>query len=117
LNTDQRDVFLNDLLRFNLALWGCAPAPTEFGLVYWDGLPSNAPPITSADAEVLIEDYLTVATPILSLSPDEIDGLTATLRWLASEQVVESSDLSRSTCELPGAGGAAGAAGEAGSPN
>ena len=117
IDTNARDVFLNDLMRFNLALWGCATAPTEFGLVYWEGLSVTAPPITSADAEVLIEDYLAVATPILSLSGAEVDGLTAMLRWLASEPVLESSELSRYTCEVPGAGGAAGAAGEAGSPN
>ena len=117
INTDARDVFLNDLMRFNLELWGCAPAPTQFDLVYWDGLSLNAPRITSADAEVLIEDYLAVATPMLSLSGAEVDALTATLRWLASARVLESSELSRSTCEDSGAGGAAGAAGGAGSPN
>lgn len=117
LNVEARDVFLNDLIRFNLALWGCATAPTEFGLVYWEALSPNAPPITSADVDVLVEDYLAVATPILSLSRDEIEGLTSVMRWLASERVLESSELSRSTCEQPGAGGAAGAGGEGGSPN
>ena len=114
LYDNARDVFLNDLLQFNLALWGCTPAPRQFGLVYWDGLSASAPPLTTADAEVLIEDYLAVATPILSLSSDEIEGITATLIDLARERVIESDELSRSTCPP---GGTAGAGGEAGGPN
>jgi hypothetical protein len=113
--TYQRASFLNELLRFNLALWGCASKPpTTFSLIYEQGLLEDPRPITSADARALIEDYLIVATRDLQLSPAEASAVEAKLLELSASVVtLESQDFSRSNCS-EGAGGEGGAGGEAG---
>jgi hypothetical protein len=120
-SSNERATFLNQLASFNYALWGCTGAapPDEFALIYTPGLAEDPRPITSADIDALIEDYLAVAKPRLSLSQRELLGLSAQLHELAGTVMsVESSGYSRSNCdEAAGAGGAdaGGAAGAAGS--
>jgi hypothetical protein len=130
--TNERATFLNELFRFNLALWGCTSVPpTEFKLIYQPGLVSDPRPITAGDAALLIEHYLAIVTPLLGLSQPEIVSLTEALRRLSSTVVSEPSlGYSRSSCTTggggaggeggssdagsAGAGGAAGAGGEGG---
>jgi uncharacterized membrane protein YgcG len=114
-NSNERAAFLNGLEVFNYALWGCTSVPpSHFALVYQAGLLEDPRPITSADVDALIEDYLLVATPRLGLSKAEIRSLDSSLHALAEEVVGEtSSEYSRSNCD--GAGGAGGSAGAGGS--
>jgi hypothetical protein len=114
----ERPAFLNRLTSFNFALWGCeetAP-PEAFALIYEEGLLEDPRPITSADIDALIEIYLAVATPRLTLSQREIEAVDASLHALSRTIMsVESAEYSRSNCDgQGGAGGAAGAAGAAG---
>jgi len=120
---NMRADFLNELVRFNMRLWGCTgSSPDEFGLIYLAGLGESAEPLSSADVDTLIDDYLEVATPRLMLSQSEIAGLEAQLAWLAAELVgvesmdAESAEYTRSKCGS-GAAGAGGAGGEAGGPS
>ncbi|HTQ03590.1 MAG TPA: hypothetical protein VMI54_07025 [Polyangiaceae bacterium] len=115
-NLNERDKFLNQMLAFNYALWGCAgsPAPTSFDLVY------KPVPLSQADADALIDAYMGVATRDLSLSPGESADMRAALERL-SEPLLMSPDpggYSQSRCNGEGgAGGQAGAdAGGAGTP-
>lgn len=104
LDEDQEHVFLNRLLRWNLELWGCGGVspPKNFGLLYTEV------PLTSADAEVLIELYMATAITLLEMSSDEIDAMRAMLDFLASRVIErETDELTDSHCP-PGAGGAAG---------
>jgi hypothetical protein len=116
--SNERATFLNRLTSFNYALWGCANSvpPESFALIYEEGLVGNSDPVTTADIDALIEVYLAVATPRLSLSRGEIAGLDATLHALSRQVMsVESNEYSRSSCDgQGGAGGEAGAAGAGG---
>lgn len=116
--SNERAAFLNRLTAFNYALWGCADSapPETFALIYEEGLSEDPRPITSADIDALIETYLAVTTPRLTLSSREIEAIDASLRALSRTIMsVESADYSRSTCgSSGGAGGAAGEAGAAG---
>jgi hypothetical protein len=112
---NQRADFLNQLSTFNYALWGCPDTepPLDFALIYEEGLSSDPRPITTADLDALIEDYLAVAKPRLSLSQSELADLDAALRALAEGVTsTESTAYSRNNCDA--AAGAAGAAGDAG---
>jgi hypothetical protein len=100
IGLNERDVFLNNLILWNLELWGCnATAPSSFALIH------RPVPLTSADARALIDDYVAVATDRLSMSPPEIAEMRALLTRL-SEPVVEevSDEYSNPDC----AGGAGG---------
>jgi hypothetical protein len=111
--SNERETFLNNLTSFDYALWGCGGAapPTDFALLYAPGLTEDPRPVTTADVDALIEDYLAVAKPRLTLSQNEIDELDRALHVLAKQVVtLKSSAYSRSNCSS--AGGAAGAAGE-----
>ena len=110
---DARSNFLNALARFNLSLWGCGAAPpSQFLLIYLAGLTEDVPPLTQADADALIEDYLAAVSLRLGLSPEEADSQRAYLQWLASGIVSdEVTGYTRSICLANGAGG------EGGSPN
>jgi hypothetical protein len=102
---DVRYMFLNNLVVWNLELWGppCSTvAPTEFALIY------EPAPLTSADAQLLIDIYVEQATSLLAMSPPEIEEMRALLGRL-SQPVIErvSDEYSRPDC----AGGAGGAGG------
>ena len=106
LDEDQEHVFLNQLLRWNLELWGCggAPPPDSFGLLF------REVPLTSADADALIELYLDTTSATLAMSSDEIDAMRAMLDYLA-ERVIE-----RETDEFTDSHCSTGAGGEGGAP-
>ncbi len=113
--SNERVAFLNRLTAFNYALWGCANSvpPERFALIYEEGLADDPRPITSADIDALIEVYLAVTTPRLSLSRREIESLDATLHALSTRVTsVESNEYSRMDCG--GEGGAGGEGGGAG---
>ena len=111
--------FLNQLQSFNYALWGCTSSPpTQFALIYEEGLVEDPRPITSADTAALIEDYLAIVEPRLSLSQREVDAVRAALSELATGVIgVDSSEYSRGECNggAGGEGGSGGAGGAGGS--
>lgn len=106
LDDDQEHVFLNQLLRWNLELWGCggAPPPEDFGLLF------REVPLTSTDAEALITLYMETTITTLAMSSDEIEAMRAMLDYLA-KRVIE-----RETDEFTDSHCATGAGGEAGAP-
>jgi hypothetical protein len=112
--TYQRVAFLNELARFNRALWGCtSKPPTAFSLLYEQGLSVDTRPVTTADVSALIEDYMTVAERDLHLSPLEATNVEAKLVELSASVItLESDTFSRSSCT--GAGGEGGLGGESG---
>jgi hypothetical protein len=99
LDVDQREVFLNNLLAWNMRFWGCTPPPPDnFALIF------KPAPLTSADADALIDDYIDVATQALGLSAPEITEMRAGLRKLAQSTIsTVSSEYSSSQC-APDAG-------------
>jgi len=112
-NLDQRYRFLTQVGQFNYALWGCAltSPPDSFDLIY------TPQPLTRADAGLLIDAYVRVATKDLSMSPDEITDMRAILVRL-SEPLLISPDpggFSQSRCDVTTGAGGAGAGGEGGS--
>jgi hypothetical protein len=101
---DEVQTFLNGLLRWNRALWGCLDSepPENFGLMFVEV------PITPADAEVLIGHYMDSAITRLGMSQNEIDEMRAYIDYLAKRVIEGDSDeLSNSTC-LEGTGGEGG---------
>ena len=99
-----REVFLNDLQSWNLAFWGCNDTPVQsFALIY------GSAPLSAGDAAALIEDYMSIATPELLLSPAEVDEMRAALDRLSQQDVADpSSELTGSLCDTGGSGGTAG---------
>ncbi len=98
---DEVQTFLNGLLRWNRAFWGClgTEPPENFGLMYVEV------PATSADTEILIDHYMDAAISTLELSPDEIDAMRRHLELLAKRVIErETDELSNATC-VEGAGG------------
>jgi hypothetical protein len=94
---NERATFLNDLLRFNLSLWGCTTTrPTHFRLIYEPGLAEDR--ITRTDAEALIDDYLGAAAPLLDLGAGEIEALRRELLALSEPVVGPGTGYSRSKC-------------------
>jgi hypothetical protein len=110
--------FLNQLAFWSAWLWGCTGArkDVEFGLAI------DAGELTQADADVLIEHYLTAATPALMLTADERARMKVQLEEAASRAAINPSTetFSRSVC-IPmgegGAGGEGGLGGAAGAAN
>jgi hypothetical protein len=102
IGLNERDVFLNNLTVWNSELWGCTnTAPTSFALIH------RPAPLTSADAQALIDDYVEVATNLLSMSPPEISEMRALLGRLSQPVIEEvSDDYSNPDCGAGGAGGA-----------
>ena len=87
--------FLNRLLHWNRAFWGClgTEPPETFGLLYTEV------PITSKDAEVLIDIYMGIADTHLDLSSNEADVMLAGLSYLAERVIAgDSNELSNSSC-------------------
>lgn len=102
LDVDQREVFLNNLLAWNMRFWGCTPPPPDnFALIF------KPAPLTSADAAALIDDYVDVATQALGLSAPEITEMRAALTNLAKSTIATvSGEYSHSQCASDaGAGG------------
>ena len=78
----------NDLYRWNLDLWACTDhAATGFFLVH-----GEVNDLTSADAAVLIDDYLQAATQILRLSPPEATQIRQDLVRLGRTAITRQSD-------------------------
>jgi hypothetical protein len=87
LDVDDEATFLNRLLRWNIDLWGCSgDPPDDFGLLY------EEVPLTSADADALIEIYMQAAITELELSATEIDEMRAALEHLADRVVERETD-------------------------
>jgi hypothetical protein len=111
---NERAEFLNELLHFNLRLWGCpgAAAPTSFELIH------EPAPLSAADAGALIDAYVEVASDLLTLDPAEESDLRVVLGNLSEPLLVtpDPGDFSDSHCSAGGAGGtdAGGAGGQAG---
>ncbi|HEX5098291.1 MAG TPA: hypothetical protein VFV94_02275, partial [Polyangiaceae bacterium] len=109
---DKRVAFLNQLIAFSTNLWGClgSTPPHSFDLVW------KLTPLSAADVELLIDDYIAAASAPLMLSPGETEDLRALLNRLAEPYLMDPDPggLSNSRCET-GAAGAAGAGGQAGS--
>ena len=78
----------NDLYDWNLDLWACTDhAATGFALVH-----SEVTDLTSADAAVLIDDYLEAATRVLRLSPPEATQMRQDLVRLGTAAITRQSD-------------------------
>lgn len=95
-SNDETYLFANQLLEFNLALWGCAghPPPTSFDLI-----PTSVVELTSADAARLVDHYIEAATIVLELSPREEARLRQDLLQLSDlAGAIESSDHLLSRC-------------------
>ena len=101
--------FLNDLIVWNLELWGCQGEPVQsFALIYGEA------PLSAGDAALLIEYYLDAALEELDMSEPELDEMKAALERL-SEPLIDdpSTEPSQPRCDT-GAAGAGGAENEAG---
>jgi hypothetical protein len=78
----------NRLYDWNLDVWACTDhAATGFALVH-----SEVTDLTSADAAVLIEDYLEAATRVLRLSPPEATQMRQDLVRLGMAAITRQSD-------------------------
>jgi hypothetical protein len=78
----------NRLYDWNLDLWGCTDrAATGFALVH-----SEIVDLTSADAALLIDDYMLAATRVLKLSPSEATQVRQVLEQLGVAAVTRQSD-------------------------
>jgi hypothetical protein len=101
IGLNERDVFLNNLTVWNSQLWGCTNVvPESFALIH------GSAPLTSADAEALIDDYVEVATNLLSMSPPEISEMRDLLGRLSQSVIEEvSDDYSNPDCGAGGDGG------------
>ena len=111
LEVDQREVFLNNLLAWNMRFWGCTPPPPDnFALIF------KTAPLTLGDVSALIDDYIEVATQPLGLSAPEIAEMRAALLELANSVVATPSNgLSKSQCTVEAGAGGAGGGGSTGS--
>lgn len=103
--------FRNALVTWSLELWGCQGLPVDtFALV------AATPPLSSGDATLLIDHYMTAAQDELDLSPAEFDEMQAAIQRLAAPLISSNStEPSNTQCvEAGGAGGAGGQSGTAG---
>jgi hypothetical protein len=99
----------NDLYDWNLDLWACTDhAATGFFLVH-----AEVTDLTSADAAVLIDDYLKAATQVLRLSPPEVTQIRQDLVRLGMTAITRQSDERLfSECDQNDAGTEADVAGD-----
>jgi hypothetical protein len=106
---DERSEFLNQLLHFNLDLWGCpgTPAPDSFDLIY------KPAPLSAADVVALIDAYVAVSTDLLTLSPGEVSDMRAVLGQLSAPLLIDPDpgDFSDSRCVSAGGAGGEGGTG------
>jgi hypothetical protein len=112
---NQRYDFLNQLLAFNFELWGCfgSPPPDSFDLIY------KPHPLSRADRDLLIDEYVAVATDDLSMSPNEVAAMREWLVYLSDPLIIspDPGGFSQPNCSTKGgAGGEGGEAGAAGQP-
>jgi hypothetical protein len=111
-HVDELFVFANELVHWNVELWGCSDAmPQRFGLVYRD------PPLSRGDTARLIDHYLDLVKRELVLGSAEERAMRAWLERLGRGATkLDSAAPSRPMCDgetgAGGAGGAPGAAGE-----
>jgi hypothetical protein len=111
--------FLNALVAWNKAFWGCSDAGVDnFGLVY------GTPPLSAGDAKRLIDLYIRAVDETLSasedalpLSPGEKTEMREALERLSALVVTDpslepSKPTSRPSCQ--GGGGGGGMGGEGG---
>lgn len=109
---DELDLMSNDLVQWSYRFWGCTlpSVEQEFGIAY------RADALSAADAQRLIELYMTVVDDDLSLSPSESAATRIELARLARGAVVNpaTEQFSLSVCE-DGSGGAGGGGGAGGS--
>jgi hypothetical protein len=81
-------VWSNHLYDWNLDLWGCTDrSATGFALV-----PAEVTELTSADAALLIDDYLATAAVTLKLSPPEATWMRQELVRLGMAAITRQSD-------------------------
>jgi hypothetical protein len=104
---NERADFLNQLLHFNLRLWGCpgTAAPTSFDLIH------EPAPLSAADAGALIDSYVDVLTDLLTLSAGEVSDLRTVLGNLSEPLLLtpDPGDFTDSRCAAGGGGGEGGA--------
>jgi hypothetical protein len=110
LAIDERVEFLNNLVAWNMALWGCStPAPTDFRLIH------VSTELTTADAALLVNHYLDAAQQKLSMGAAEISEMRSALEKLSAPLTIASTKFSHPNCvNNGGAGGSSGNAGSAG---
>ena len=78
--------FKNELVVWNLELWGCQGKPVDtFALVF------GTPGISEGDATILVDTYMTAADDELDLSSPEFTEMKAALERLAHPLVTSSS--------------------------
>ncbi len=81
-------VWSNHLYDWNLDLWGCTDRSARgFALV-----PAEVTDLTSADAALLIDDYLSSAAPTLRPSPSEATWMRQELARLGMAAITRQSD-------------------------
>lgn len=98
--------FANELTAFTLQLWGCqGSGVTTFGLAQTGYPDASFTTFTAADAELLIEIYVTRTKEVLSLGPTNQKLLEDTLHCLAKDMITDPSttEYSMSVC-APDAG-------------
>jgi hypothetical protein len=115
---NDRADFLQQLLQFNLSVWGCplAAKPDSFDLIY---LPA---PLSGLDASTLIDEYVAASDEVVNLSDSEASELRTLLGNLSELLLIEPDpgDFSDSRCPTggggEGGGDGSGNAGQAGAP-
>jgi hypothetical protein len=78
----------NRLYDWNLDLWGC----TNRAVTGFAPVPSEISDLTSADAALLIDDYLVAVTPVLRLSATEAIQMRQDLAHLSIAAITRQSD-------------------------
>jgi hypothetical protein len=103
---DEFPIFANDVLAFNVALWGCpgSSPPTDFGLI-----PDGIADLTSSDLARLIQHYVDGSTLVLELTPAEAAQMQLDVMRLSVDvPAVESPEFSLSRCGEDGGAADAG---------
>jgi hypothetical protein len=87
--------FQNDMILYQLDLWGCSQQPASgFGITR-----PEFPGLTSADVARLIDDYMESATKVLKLSAMEAAQMRGDLTGFGAAAITRQSDeFSLSTC-------------------
>lgn len=104
---DERHIYLNELSRLTMVLWGCRnEAPAGFKLVYGTVM------LSSEEVDALVIHYLTSMRIELNISDAEARRLESELERLAEPRIDPSlHGFSRSTCPGDGTGGEGGITG------
>jgi hypothetical protein len=104
---DERHIYLNEVARLTMVLWGCRnEAPAGFKLVY------GTVPLSSEEVDALIVHYLAATRIEIEISDAEARRLRSELEELAEPRIDPNlHGFSRSTCPGDGTGGEGGITG------